>query len=102
MIRLAILRLQVIKIRVTKGGEVTMEKKTKKGRPQASWQRKLLALEDYRNKEISLSQVEKITGTNRRAISQALSKIVRSRREAMYNAKDLYQAIKKKLEEGNI
>ena len=70
-----------------------------RGRPKAGWQRKLLKLKNHTDKEISLSQVEQITGTNRRNLSQALSKIIKSRREAIYNTQDLYQAIKQKLKE---
>ena len=67
----------------------------------AEWQRKLLQLKNYQNKEITLSEMEQMTGMERGNLSRTISRLVKGRREAMYNAKDVYEAIREKLKEGN-
>ncbi len=75
--------------------------KTKMGRPKAEWQQKLLELKNHTETDISLTKMEELTGMERGNLSRTISRLVKGRREAMYNANDVYEAIKKKLEEGN-
>jgi hypothetical protein len=72
------------------------------GRPKAEWRKKLLELKNHTDEEISLTQLEAIAGGKRTSLSQTLSRIVTSRREAIYKTQEVYEAIKKKLEEKNI
>ena len=67
----------------------------------AAWQKKLLQLKNYKSEEVTLSEMEKMTGMERGNLSRTISRLVKGRREAMYNANDVYQAIKKKLEGEN-
>lgn len=72
----------------------------RRGRPKAEWQRKLLTLKNHEDKEITLTQLEQMTGQSRLRLSQTLTRLVESRRESVFQTKDLYLAIKEKLEEG--
>lgn len=67
----------------------------------ATWQTKLLQLENYQHEEITLSEMEQMTGMERGNLSRTISRLVKGRREAVYNANDVYEAIKKKLEGEN-
>ena len=75
--------------------------KKKTGRPKAQWQREILKIKDSKHSYISLSQLEQMTGTNRRNLARTLSEIVTSKREVLYDTKELYAAIEKKLEGEN-
>ena len=71
-----------------------------KGRPKAEWQKNLLKLKNLKKKEISLSQLQKITNLNREYLSQSISRLVsKSRKETYYNTQEIYEAIKNKLQE---
>jgi len=70
------------------------------GRPKADWQREILKIKDSKNSHISLSQLEEMTGTNRRNLARTLSRLVTSQREVLYDTQELYQAMRKKLEGG--
>jgi hypothetical protein len=64
------------------------------GRPLSEWKKKLLILKDMHSNEISLSQLEDITGIGRDYLSQVLSRIVRRKRqETIYDTQDIYEAI---------
>ena len=61
---------------------------------------KILKLKNHKNKEITLTKLEQITGQDRKNIAQTLARIVKSRRESVYQTQDLYEAMKNKLEGG--
>ncbi len=73
-------------------------RKKKMGRPKAEWQKKLLELKNYTETNISLTEMEEMTGMERSNLSRTLSRIVKGRRDSIYNANDVYKAMKKKLE----
>lgn len=80
-----------------------MHKKPRKyvGPPKAEWQRKLLELKNHTETDITLTQMEELTGMERGNLSRTLSRMVKGRRDAIYNANDVYEAIKEKLEGGD-
>ncbi len=71
-----------------------------KGRPKAEWQRSILKLKDRKNKEISLSQLEKMTEIDKVYLAQSISRMVKgSRKETYYNTQELYEAVRNKLQD---
>lgn len=71
-----------------------MTERSKIGRPLSKWKKKLLILRDINSNEITLSQLEEITGVSRDYLSQVLSRIVRRKRqETIYDTQDIYEAI---------
>lgn len=70
------------------------------GRPKAEWQRELLNLKNHKDEEITLSEIAEKLGRDRKFIYQTLYGIVHGRRDYIYKTQELYQAMRKKLEEG--
>lgn len=77
-------------------------RKTLLGKSREAWQQDLLKLDKHTQKEISLTEMQELTGLDRGVLSRGISRLARGRREAMYETKAVLSAIKEKLEEGNI
>lgn len=73
--------------------------KTLMGKPKEEWRKDLSEIEQHTDEEISLTKMEKLTGIERAYLSRVISKLAKGRREAMYNTKAVYDALKEKLEE---
>jgi hypothetical protein len=71
------------------------------GRHPAPWQKKLLTLKNMKSKEISLTELQEITGKERKHINNTISKLVsRTKSETFFDTQEIYEAIKKKLSKG--
>jgi hypothetical protein len=72
------------------------------GRPSARWQKKLLQLKNIHAEEISMSELEEITGQSRSLLKDTLCRIInRTRVDTFYNTQELYEAINNKLKGNN-
>jgi hypothetical protein len=69
------------------------------GRPPADWHKKLLRLNKRKCQDISLTELQKMTGQDRISLYNILCRIVSSsRRETYFDTQEVYEAVKYKLQ----